>query len=129
MLYNKEWDKPKTPSDILRKAADIMETVGHAKGVIMVTHKHHPDFKFGSVCALGAILVASGQMSTDGDWLPGGMIKLAWEAQHLLETEIRAHTERTWGLVPDWNNNSNRPGSEVIATMRAVADKYETVTA
>lgn len=129
MLYNKEWDKPKTPSDILRKAADIMETQGHAKGMVMVTAENKAAGKIGSVCAIGAILVASEQMSPDGDWLSFGMSKLAWEAQDLLETEVRAFTGSSWGHIPNWNNDPNRPGSEVIAIMRAVADKYETVTA
>lgn len=136
MLYNKNWDKATTPSQLLRRAADIMEERGHAKGVLMVSHAGQHG-AIGSVCAIGALLVAAGSIvGVEQDaihWSYDDIdMPLLTKAQNILASQLQllGLPPSGWGCtIPNWNNDPNRSGDEVIAKMREVADKFETVAA
>ena len=101
MLYDKRWGRTKTkPVDevgkLLLRAADIIDERGHAKGTL--------EAEDGSVCALGALLVADEQAHSK-----------TYKAARL---RLMA---RVGQYVSVWNNERDRTPTEVTQAMRAAA--------
>lgn len=113
MLYNQDWDrKPKSVSDVLLKAADLLEQRGHAKFI-----RVHPN---GSMCFLGALEVAQGYEG--GYRSPGGDGPLTREAA-LVTAKVLGLTVcyTPYIRIADWNNLPERTAQEVIDAMRLAA--------
>lgn len=126
MLYNKDWDK-KTNSvaDLLNKAADIIETRGHAKYYLL-------DSDGLGFCAQGALMSAIGV--TDYTILHGGAWAQATRNQDYMNAiaALDSAMDDKWKAngcarngasfaVVHWNNSVATTKEDVIAKMREVA--------
>lgn len=115
MLYNKEWDKPTTPSAVMRRAADLIEEKGHTKGQLIDSN--------GSMCVNGALWNALGGFATPNRDLFLETTKILAKA---IGIGMHPYWTQTYDL-PGWNNAPERTGEEVIAKLREVANQNEAV--
>lgn len=97
-------------SDVLRRAADLMELHGHCK----FTRRNDA----GSMCILGAIEAAQNHRTTFFD--SSLTIHAARAISDVLNLENTSLCD-----VADWNNIPERTGEEVIAVMRLAATVKE----
>lgn len=100
-------------ADILEKAADLIESVGHCKDVYC---KLDDDDKVIAYCAVGAIRKAAGVPEEE---LSRREFKYtsytsATNATNKLQDAVA-------GFVPDWNDHSDRTAEEVVEKMKQVA--------
>jgi hypothetical protein len=103
MFFDPKWDKPKTPQQVLVRAADYIEQNGWAR-----VYGEHGKAR----CAVGAIdsVMKSGRVPTQmEDW------SLRTGARALLEHQI-GHIS-----IESWNDRLARTGPEVVQAMRAAA--------
>lgn len=98
-------------SDVLRRAADLMELHGHCK----FTRRND----VGSMCILGAIEAAQDRCTTHV--LDSSLTRLA--ARTIADVLHLGNTSS--GDLVDWNNLPERTGEEVIAVMRLTATMKE----
>ena len=101
MLYDPKWNIPLTASEVLLKAADILERDGWCKDSLHDGQGRH--------CVAGAILIAvSGSP---------GRAELRDEARHLL----RQHLPFWAPTIETWNDMPWRTRDQVLAKLRAAA--------
>jgi hypothetical protein len=101
-------------ADVLDKAADHLERVGHHKGYLYDERQAKgAAIESCRVCAVGAILVAAHGKPRypDDEPLVGGISDLA----------ILALTDHVDGPVPTWNDEPDRTADEVVTAMRQTA--------
>lgn len=96
-------------SEILTRAADLIEERGHCKG------EHRSDD--GRYCAAGALRVVTGVMDEDGSRTRAG--DREWSAYLAAYGALRNHVGAGVGT---WNDVSGRTASEVTSTMRGAAE-------
>lgn len=96
-------------SDVLRRAADLMELHGHCKFI------RRNDA--GSMCILGAIETAQDRYNSCDSSLTTQAARTIADVLNLENTSR--------GDVADWNNLPERTGEEVIAVMRLAATVKE----
>lgn len=125
MLYNKDWDK-KTNSvaDLLNKAADIIETKGHVKGVLH-------DRERGGYCLQGALMSAAGisdeNIYAGSAWTPAIMNKDYMGAIDALDKATPlgypASVSRYGAStnVVMWNNDHRTSKKDAVNKLREVA--------
>lgn len=100
---------PKTPADLLRHAAMILEETGWCRRV-------HVD-EAGRRCLAGAIHAANGQFGNHPGW-DDHSLKAIGFVRRVLE-----NTGQEWWLLPaHWNDMCARDGAEVIGVLRAAAN-------
>lgn len=112
MLFNKNWDKvPNDPvSDVLLKAADLLEKHGLAKSTRIAFD--------GSMCFLGALEKAQGYQNT---WSDTPLTYAASEAVSKALGLPEPFPGDYRHAVVRWNNASERTVQEVVAAMRLAA--------
>lgn len=143
MLYNKDWGKPTTPSQLLREAANIMEVRGMAKGVLISTPSNRmsrPSNKVGSMCLQGAMMAATGLDDTNIGFehvasnplyqeaaaLLAADLSLSWLDRVLQKSPVANTTRKgTRSTVADWNNNPRTTQRQAVRRLRKVARKLE----
>lgn len=114
MLYNKAWDKPTTPSQLLLRAADLIEERGKSNYAFIVTPGSRFELegqKVGSMCAMGAIMVAAGYEKNIG-WDTIVSNPLVHKTIRLLREEV--------GSVGPWSNSTTK--EDVMTKLREVAE-------
>lgn len=127
MLYNQDWNrKPNPVSEVLLKAADLLEKHGHTKNILKNSD--------GSMCFMGAL-----NMAETGDaWFrnPELAVKAATITANMLGVKPVRHyllskNDPFIGVraIVDWNNAKERTAQEVIDAMRAAAKIAEQETA
>lgn len=124
MLFNQNWQMPTTPAQLLRRAADVMDTRGLAKMVFVMTEDKQKEFPrstgdMGSVCIQGALMAAMGTPDDQLDWL-------AMNVPLINETMDKLRIAVPSGPVL-WNNNKATTKDEVVTRLRQVADELEPV--
>jgi hypothetical protein len=116
MLYNKAWDKATTPSQLLLRAADLIEERGKSNYAFLVTPGSRWDVdegqKVGSMCAMGAIMVAAGYEDKQVGWATISLDPLVNKTIMLLREEV--------GSVGPWNNSTTK--EDVMTKLREVAE-------
>lgn len=120
MLYNQNWNKSNRISDVLLKAASLLEQHGHAKKTMRATD--------GSMCAMGALWCAdSGNTYTLKD--RGLMDDAALAICKALNLQMDRADWRKPPVVAivQWNNAPERTGQEVIDAMRLAAKQVAEV--
>lgn len=137
MLYNKDWEKPTTPSQVLRKAATLMETHGHAKRLFVVRPHHLRDennkgAKLGSMCIQGAIMAAIGVPDEQIGWDHMIHPLVQKSIEHLavaLDRDVALdHWHNNSAVVASWNNY-HATQEQIVSKVREVADQLEMVCA
>lgn len=115
MLYNQDWERQSNPvSDILLKAADLLEKHGLAKFQRMDIN--------GSMCFLGAVQAAQFGISDQIKY--GGDSDLTLEVSEAVASLLKlrkGHAPDTRQAVADWNNHPERTSQQVIDAMRQAA--------
>jgi hypothetical protein len=114
---------------VLSDAADIIERDGWVQRHYFGSTRHlHPAFYDGSgACALGALLVAAWREEAPG--YDSGLRRLQEEAvraleAHLIEVApVEVLTRARDRLVGTWNDDRRRTKDEVVAALRATAEK------
>lgn len=129
MLYNPQHEKPLDEvSNLLLKAADLMEKGGHCKGIL---------WRNGAMCFMGALYNAQG---TPVEYSPAIQEAVKRTSEYLgLPCEARYWSSMgklviDSNSVVNWNNAPERTGEEVVEAMRMTAyqgafNKKETVDA
>ncbi len=122
MLYNKDWEQKSNPlrkrsaaspvSDLLYKAAALLEKHGHAKYVRKSVN--------GSMCLLGAIEVAEHGEVIAFRRDSGLTIQAAEAIIQALGIKPHKREDARFPAV-NWNNADERTAQEVIDTMRLAA--------
>ena len=112
-------DRPKTVADILTAAADLIEPEGRwVQGASCVNLEGErrvwsvsPDFK--CLCALGALTVVQ---------------EMVWTDDSAVSPAGKVLRETVGGRVDVWNDEPERTQSEVVAALRAAAEKARTAS-
>lgn len=127
MLYNKDWDLPKTPAEVLRRAAMLIEEHGSAKYYFRITPELQRTTlkastqKLGSMCIQGAMIAAIGEDPNI-------------EPHHKMQNPLLRGTmellAKKVGYEPAiWNNSANTSQETIVMTARTLADELELVAA
>ena len=115
MLYNKDWDRvPSNPvSDLLMKAAGLIEKHGHTKGQLKD--------KNGSMCFMGAIWQETSQidLGLEAAKTTAMALGLGFDSHYKM-----GPSSALWTMV-EWNNAPERTAQEVIDAMRLAAKTYQ----
>lgn len=114
MLNNTNWNKSNPVSDILLKAADLIEQNGHAH-FIRIDHN-------GSMCFLGAINVAEGFPEGISPERPYAISDIELQASKAVANVLGVGIILSSDIVQDvvnWNNTHT--AEEVIEVMRMAA--------
>lgn len=124
MLHNPKWDKPTTVSEMLRKAADLIETRGHAKSALVILAdtsrvNRYAKGPVGSLCIQGALFAAEGYSD---DEISGWPMSSALFAQSM-ET-LQKHVVQQWttSSAVQWNNHHRTTKEQVVTKLREVAE-------
>ncbi len=116
---------PRTP-ELLRKAADIIEREGHAKGELRDPQGRH--------CATGAVMAAERPGSYDIfeerlEALTSDVINAVKAVGRYLDpnppVDVNEYTMMHWPMVVNWNNAPERTAEEVVDTLRTVANLHD----
>jgi hypothetical protein len=123
-----------TPADLLRGAADYLETHGwHQRAV----YDRRGDSATPPACAMGALyLVAYGDLATaddvgyEVDLTPAVRDALRLLSAHVVDTTGR-YPDHDFGeyqtVIGDWNDEDRRTITDVTAALRAAADTWHLV--
>lgn len=128
MLNNTKWDTPTTPSELMRRAADIMEERGKAVMAFIVLPTtadiYKTDQKMGSMCIQGALMSALGEADDNIGHYSDTMLEPIYQkAMDILHSEAPKDEFGRRSVVA-WNNDRNVTKEEVVAKLRDTADRY-----
>lgn len=116
------------PADLLEKAAELIETVGHIKGQAVKYGPHNTHLAY---CATGAIWEAAGLRDLSNNRFPhlpsveyaANLAALAAMASFLEphETELLLSNINPGVRIVNWNDAEERTADEVIDLMKHAA--------
>ena len=123
-----------TPADLLRAAADYLETHGWHQGAL---YDRRGDSATPPACAMGALyLVAYGDLPTaeNADY-EVALSRAGWDAVRLLWAYVVDTTGRDpdedfdedGTVIGDWNDEGRRTITDVTTALRVAADTWDLV--
>ncbi len=99
----------KTVTEILREAADIIEEIGHPKGV-------YRKVSTGGVCAVGAMKIAISKNAVE-PIADRNDARLLNKAKRTVALYVEPESKRIF----KWNDAKERTAEEVVDTLRTIA--------